>query len=257
VSVRSSPLKQASLRVPGQSLQGQIDRLSGDVIATYSAYAAGAFALMLYEWARWLTKSSPNPLVVTILGAGVIAYSLRRLLKAKRHLRLLEMGRDGERAVAEALDKIRGKGAAVLHDIVAQGFNIDHVVIAKRGIYAIETKTWTKRNGAQLTYDGSKLLIGGWKPPSDPVSQAVANAAWLSRNLKEMTGKRYYVRPVVVFPGWYVNNPGGASRPGAWVLNPEQLLPIITDQPPSLSDKEAHSASYFLTRYVKTHLEPA
>ena len=254
---RSSPLKEVPLRVAGQSLQTEIDRINGDEIARFTTYAAAAFGLILYEWVRWLLNPPPNPWLVTIVGGGVIVFSLRRLVKARQRLRLIEMGRNGERAVAEALDKLRAKGAAVLHDIVADGFNIDHVVLAKRGIYAIETKTWTKRPGAELSYNGSELLIGGRKPPRNPVAQAVANADWLSRNLKEMTGKRYYVRPVVVFPGWYVHNPGGAARAGAWVLNPDQLLPIITDQPSWLSEDDVRGSLYFLTRYIRTHPDAA
>jgi len=257
LSKRPSPLKEIPLRVPGQSLQDEIDRLSSDEMTTYVTYAAAAFGFIMYEWVRWLLNPPPNPWLVTVVGGAVIAYSIRRLVKGKERLRLLKMGRDGERAVAEALDKLRGKGALVLHDIVTGRFNIDHVVLAKRGIYAVETKTYTKRPGAEITYDGATLLVGGWKPPRDPLSQAVAIADWLGRMLKETTGKHYFVRPVVVFPGWYVRNQGSAAKSGTWVLNPEQLPAIIAEQEATISEEDVRAALYFLTRYVKSQPDAA
>lgn len=248
---RRSPLKEHPLRTAGQSLQEQIDCLRGEEIYQYAAMAAAAICIASYEWVTWFFRSPRSPLLMSVVAILVVAYSIWRILRAKKRLRLLELGRDGERAVADALDKLKGKGALVLHDIVGDGFNVDHVVIARRGIYAIETKTYTKWAGAEITYDGKMVKAGGWDPPRDPIRQVTLVADWLRDTLKEMTGKHYYVRPVVVFPGWYVRNQDAADKPDVWVLNPDQLPAIIAGQPPSLAEEDVRAAVYFLTRFVK------
>jgi hypothetical protein len=232
-------------------LQEQIDRIQGDEIDQYAALGAVAVCLAAFEFISWLFRWPRNPLEVSVLSGAVLVYSLWRVRKAKKKLRLLKLGREGERAVADALDKLKGEGATVLHDIVGGGFNVDHVVLAKRGIYAVETKTYTKWSGAEITYDGKAVKVGGWDPPRDPIRQVVAVADWLRKTLSEMTGKHYHVKPVVVFPGWYVHNQGAADKPDVWVLNPEQLPAIVAEQPASLSEEDVRSAVYFLTRYVK------
>jgi len=251
VTKRRSPLAESPLRTPGQSLQEEIDRLRGEEIDQYAAVAAAAVSLAAYEWIAWFFRWPRNPIVLTIFAVVVVAYSLLRVRSAKKRLRLLQLGRDGERAVADALDEVRGKGAVVLHDIVGGGFNVDHVVLARRGIYAVETKTYTKWAGAEITYDGKTVKAGGWDPPRDPIRQATLVADWLRSTLNEMTGKHYHVRPVVVFPGWYVRNQGPPDKPEVWVLNPSQLPAIIARQQPSLPEEDVRAAVYFLTRYVK------
>jgi hypothetical protein len=249
---RRSPLKDQPLRAPGQSLQEEIDRLQGDEVDTYAALAAAALCLAAFEWVAWLFHWPRNPIGLSVLAVATIAYSIIRVRKAKRRIRLLRLGRDGERVVADALDKLKQEGILVLHDIVGDGFNIDHILLARQGIYAIETKTYTKWQGAEITYDGKAVRIGSFEPPRDPIRQVNLIAKWLKSTLKEMTGKNYNVRPVVVFPGWYVRNQGPADKPEVWVLNPGQLPAIVADQPACLSEEDVKAAVYFLTRLVKT-----
>jgi len=85
------------------------------------------------------------------------------------------------------------------------GFNLDHVVISTHGICAVETKTRTKPSPrARVVVDGDSLTVAGYTPDRNPIAQAASAASWLERRLQESTGKRFFVRGVVVFPQWYV-----------------------------------------------------
>jgi len=63
-------------------------------------------------------------------------------------------------------------GAAVFHDMPAERFNIHHIVIARQGVFAVETKGYTKPNreggseDATVVYDGKTLALpersGSW-----------------------------------------------------------------------------------------------
>jgi hypothetical protein len=249
---KRSPLKEEPLRTAGQSLDEEIQRIQDEKIAEYAAMVAVAFSMAGYEWVAWIFQIPRQPLTLTAFALAVTAYALLRRRRARQLMKSLEQGRDGERVVADALEALKSTGAVVLHDIVGEGFNVDHVVLGPKGFYAIETKTYTKPAGGEISYDGKVLKIAGQEPLSDPIAEIATLAAWLRRTIKEMTGKSFRVGPVVVFPGWYVRNQGPAVAPEVWVLNPEQLPAIIDMQPVSLSEEELRSAVYFLTRFVKT-----
>jgi hypothetical protein len=72
-----------------------------------------------------------------------------KTLKFKPSFRYLPIasntaGRDGEREVAEYLDNLTRRGNYVFHDIPANGFNIDHIVVSTHGIFTLETKAYSK-----------------------------------------------------------------------------------------------------------------
>jgi len=53
-------------------------------------------------------------------------------------------GYDAELSVGQELNQLMRQGAVVFHDLPADGFNIDHVLISALGVFAIETKEYTK-----------------------------------------------------------------------------------------------------------------
>ncbi len=150
------------------------------------------------------------------------------------------------------LDELRSEGAVVFHDILGRGFNIDHVVLSRHGIYALETKTFSKRLGAEALFDGKTLLLDGRTPTRDPLAQAVAAADWIRSTLKAMTAKDYPVRPVVVLPGWYVRLAKDADRSGIWVLNPKMLGAFVSKDPPRIPEEDLRLAVFCLARYIKS-----
>jgi hypothetical protein len=248
-----SPIKEPPLRVPGQSVQETIDRLLVDEMLVVGAVVVLAIVWPIYEWMTWLTKVPPSPWLVTVMGAVALTYSIRRLSVAKKRLDALKLGRDGERAVAEELDKVRSTGAIVFHDIVGNGFNIDHVVLSTHGIYAIETKALSKVPGARVSFDGTTLLVDGRTLDRDPIVQATAAADWIKTSLRTMTTKTYHVRPVIVLPGWYVNPVSEHRGAKIWVLNPKALPAFVAREAAVVSEEDLRLAVFFLARYIKTH----
>ena len=118
----------------------------------------------------------------------------------------------------------------VIGDLVCKDgertFNIDHVVVGPTGVFSIETKYWKKPAGPdhRIFYDGKKILVDGHAPDNDPLIEAIAGAKSVQAILEIRTGKRFDVKPIVVFLGWYTTrNPGSAP---AWVLN-EQAVPTF------------------------------
>lgn len=248
-----SPLKAAPLRYAGQSLDEEIQRVIEDDVSVYIMAAAMAIGLAIYEWWKWYAKAPPQPVVITVFAAVVLAYTVHKVVLARRKLKTLRMARDGERSVGQFLEGLRENGYRVLHDIVGDNFNIDHLLIGPKGIFTIETKTMSKpgRGKPEIDYDGTQILVNGFKPDRDPVVQAKAQSHWIKELVKELTGKTITVRPAIVYPGWYVNQTPKGSRPDVWVLNPKALETFIENSDGELSDEDVRSFHSHLSRYVR------
>lgn len=248
---RRSPIKERPLRLPGQSLDERISNMWLDSGDTWFAIAASMGALIFFSWWQWLTKTPPEPWTVTITGGAIIAFTLWRLVRIKRQVRRLEMARDGERIVAEALEALKWKGAVVFHDLVGDGHNIDHVVVSRHGIVAVETKTRSKFPDSRVTYDGKSIRVDSLAPDRDPLVQAAAEARELQCLLKKSTGKRYPVRAAIVFPGWYVETTNGGKGSDIWVLNEKALAGFVEHEPEAVSEEDFRLAAFHLSRLIR------
>lgn len=246
-----SPLKEQPLRVAGQWVDDEIQRLVIDEGLPFVALSTLVVCLAVIEWVRWFLKTPAAPWIVTLGAALALCYSGYRLVRFRKRLQALRLGRDGERVVAESLDELRAAGAVVFHDIQAPNFNVDHVVLSRQGIFAVETKTLSKARRAEATYDGKTLLLNGRPPRRDPTVQAQACADWVADTLAAMTGKRHPIRPVVVLPGWFVRLRSDAHRHRTWVLNPKMLPAFAKREPVSLAEEDVKLAVYCLARHIR------
>jgi hypothetical protein len=46
--------------------------------------------------------------------------------------------------VGQYLETLRARGYRVLHDLIGDGFNVDHALIGPDSIFTVETKTYHK-----------------------------------------------------------------------------------------------------------------
>jgi hypothetical protein len=248
-----SPLKDKPLRNPGQSLDEEIDRLINEEGISWVTTTIFCLVMLFLEWYRWQTKTEPNPVAMVIVIAPVIGFASFKLLSIARQVKRLKMARDGEKAVGQYLSDLRESGYRVFHDILGDEFNIDHIIISDRGIFTVETKTYSKpsKGRAEIHFDGETLLINSHRSYRDPVVQAQAQANWCRQTLQESTGKVYPVKPVIVFPGWFIKSTATNKRNALWVLNPKALPAFIKNEPPSLKPEDVQLAAYHLSRYIR------
>ena len=248
-----SPLKDKPLRNPGQSGDEYIHDYLSDKISPPILFAGFLIFFAVMEWYKWATNSPPIPKLMTVIAILSVLYAARRVVISRKKLKALKLGRDGEKTVGQDLEFLRENGAKVFHDIQGKGFNLDHVVIHKSGIYVIETKTFSKpEKGIPIvTYDGERVLVNGKEPNGNPVIQVKAASNWLKELLKESTGKDCNPRPVVVFPGWFVEPTVEAKNSDVWVLNPKALPAFISRSKSQLENDEINLFSFHLSRYVR------
>lgn len=249
---RRSPIKFPPLRVPGQSLNENITHLSlefGDKILP----GFMLISFTLFEWFRWWTDFRPNPWPLTLITVLILPYIVWTIVKHRKEMANLRLGLEGERTVGQALEELRAHGYQVFHDIPGTHFNIDHVIVGPTGIYTIETKTRSKpaRGNPKITYDGDNLWgDGGWEKNED-VLQARAQASWLADLLNQSRRTKISVRPVVLFPGWWIKNDAPRDKRDVWVLNEKALSHFLAYEPETLSPDAVDAAANCIAQYCR------
>lgn len=176
------------------------------------------WAQMRFGWLEWSMLAA----AVAFLVAQTIA-----VLRLRDQRRKWVEGMQAEMAVAQELNGLQAMGCQLVHDLPADGFNIDHVVVGASAVFAVETKSRRKsgpgRESAQVKYDGKHLAFPGW-PETKPLEQARAQARWLADYLSKRTGEGVVVLPVVCLPGWYVIDGKDAHRSDVRVINPKMTM---------------------------------
>lgn len=66
----------------------------------------------------------------------------------------------------------------------------------------------------------------------------------------ESTGRKFLVRPVVVFPGWHVQQSLGTTR-DIWVLEPKALPSFLDRELIVLPTEDVKLASFHLSRFIR------
>ena len=212
-----SPIGIDLLRTPGHTLREKMEEASGDlmrdavILCLIPMIALATFLAQAHlTGLAHMTHLAP---VYVLAVFGFIAWIVRKLLKAGEHLDNLRAGYDAELAVGQELDQLMRSGAVVFHDFPADGFNIDHVVIAHEGVFAVETKGFTKpgdkkgRASATVAFDGHLLKFPSWTT-SEPLEQAERQAKWLSKWATSAVGGMVVATPVLALPGWFVERTG-------------------------------------------------
>lgn len=237
------PLQDKLLRPPGESLRLKIEDLNDDV-AELVFVAVCVPLIMVPLFFRYYLPGAFFVIAVFSL------YCVWRAVRLARTLGNCRLGFNGERAVGEELNQLMLDGCHVFHDFPADSkWNIDHIVVAPSGVYAIETKTRRKqkapagRKEYEVNYDG-KALSFPHCTDSYGLEQASTNAKWLSGFLSSAVGERVTVEPVLTLPGWFINR---TAHDGISVLNPKEIRGFVIHQRgPCLTEKQMKQIAHQL-----------
>ena len=192
-------------RLPGQSLAERWQKLMDDRLIPIVFGPMVMWALFFVAWVETISGhlSLRFWLSLAIVVTGIAAISSLRLIPQAR---ALVRGERGERLVAEQLEELRTNGFRCFHDIVRDGFNIDHVVVGPAGVFVVETKF---RSGSGLIEfrNGQGVFVGGREEEHDALKQARGNARAMHDLIRQDAGLEVFVKPLVVFVGdWKVKN---------------------------------------------------
>ena len=208
-----------------------------------------------YEWGRYLHPTPPMPWIATACACVVTAVCIPKILKLSRQVKSLNRGIEGEKSVGQFLEQFRVNGYEVFHDIPGDSIkgekhNIDHVMIGPGGVFTVETKYAQKPSKGQciIEKEGDALRINGMEPSRNPIIQSKAQGKELARILEASTGQKYAVQPIVVYPGWYIQNK--TPDTSVLVLNEKMIAHALSNSNVSLAPDKIHLAAYHLSRHI-------
>ena len=225
---RQAPTVEKCLPAPGDSCRKKIEELDDKLADLILYVVAVPPALLLWylvvkhsfhiEFAgQWVPTALILSLFFLLLFCRYVVLVTRR-----DNYRL---GFNGERLVGQELNRLMLDGCRVFHDFpLAKNWNLDHIVVAPSGVYAVETKMRRKGPAAsgqkshEVFYDGQVLQFPRYRDAA-----ALAQARDQSIRLGQLLGEDLAgvpVRPVLTLPGWYVIAKSGGD---ILVLNPKML----------------------------------
>lgn len=188
-------------------------------------------------------------------GVGLIWWGRKKFYLWLREGYRLRMGLKGEQATAEELQIAVRAGYHLFHDVpmAGMGCNIDHVIVGRGGVFAIETKARSKPEGAEskeprATFDSTRVELLGVGYDSRVARQAEANAKWLAETLTRSTGRQVRVKAVIALPGWYVEP---NDFPQVIARNPEYFAKELRDAAEVLSAGEISAIAFQVERMCR------
>ena len=222
---RRSPGTEDLLRSPGHSVSLKLDEIQ-DNLSTLLIFL---IFFPPFVWGQLSERPIPNwGYIPLIIGYGIALYYFWKLVTKSSNYRL---GLMGERAVGEELNQLMLDGFRVFHDFPAdEQWNIDHVLVGSQGVYIVETKARRKQQGPAghqdhvVIYNGQTLKFPHCEDQHG-LQQASRNARWLGNFLSSATGEPVTVRPILTFPGWYIELQ--TKDTSLRVLNPKQIRNVI------------------------------
>lgn len=237
---KRSPLSQHLLRSPGESLRSELDDRMWDLAAYLMALPLIPLMFYAMHLRRALDTGGVLKLsgLLVVVGLMVFGFVSFQTIKTIRKVWKLRLGYEAELAMGQELDQLMRQGAVVFHDVPAAGFNIDHVLVAPNGVFAIETKGRSKPNrdrgaeDAKVVYDGSRLNFPGWVE-TKPLEQARRQSVWLSKWLTSAVGEAVTARPVLALPGWFVER---KSRSDVLLISGREAAAILKAKHEALTE---------------------
>jgi len=251
------PFEELKRRPAGESLRLKIESIDQKIDDKIMLLIAVPAILMGMVLAPRLHGLIPCLILLAISLIWTLSFkgSLTRLLEERRTYRL---GFDGERYVGEELSRLIAHGFEIFHDVPFDGFNMDHVLVGRQGVFVVETKTRSKPvNKAgdkeyQVVFDG-KCLHWPWGQERQEIQQAIDAADTFSKWLSKAVGEQIQVFPILTLPGWWVD-PKGFSK-AVYVLNPKQIIKVCGSSAQKFEDTLIKRICYQLDQKCRVEVK--
>jgi Nuclease-related domain len=209
-----NPLTKSLRRPPGAQLARELGGAQLDIGFGMAEILLPMFIPIVgYFFIRESALDLSSGIVVALsvlVWLAMTGYGIYKFVKRLKRIRILRLAYECELAVGQELDLLMLKGYRVFHDVPADEFNIDHMVIGPAGVFAVETKGRSKslsrddgKKEFRVVLQKGRLNFPNYSDDSI-IPQAVRQARWASSWLSESVGDEVAVTPVVILPGWYV-----------------------------------------------------
>lgn len=240
------PIEDKLLRPAGYSLQCKIEKLQdgfANCLLVEVVFAA-LFGLIVTA-GSW--QDVPGLVVVIVPVAAGVAVAI----VISKSLRNHRLGLLAEQFMGEQLQELAVQGYRIFHDVPGKGkWDIDHVAVGPGGVFAIETKCYSKKGpeaNVNADFDGTRIQFPG-RTETEALDQVIAGSRWLADEFLEV-GERVAVQPIVALPGWFVTLKAESEIK---VLSGKQVAGYIGSMPEILSPKLIQQIAHQLDQRCRT-----
>lgn len=250
--------------VQGESLEMKIQELS-DKTFEYLILPMVALVASLYIWMIFLGLLKVELLTAIFITVLFVVLSLRAFFKIKKlckQIRNYRKGLDGERYVGSIIEKTSSKKTIVFHDIICEkinqgkvkSFNIDHVIVSTKGIFAIDAKNWTlpdrEYNQADFIFDNGEVVDSSGVLQDELMRKIELQAKFLEDKIYEWIGMHYPVFRVGIMIGAFVKNVQGDFKK-FWIINDSAFLSFFKKEPEKIPLNDVLRISDSLRRFAE------
>jgi hypothetical protein len=248
--------KKRQIRLPqvrrraGESLREKREKILDESLPVIVFLPVFFWVVYLVQQFQQWYHIGPQPELWLCFAIVATVVSVIWFVRLRPAVRNINRGERGELHVADVLEELRSDGYKPIHDIVADRFNIDHVVVGPAGVFAIETKY---RSGkGEISFRNTEgVFVGDRLEEKDCLRQARMSAAAIRDLIHESCGRRPWVTPIVVFVGdWKIRDEWRDTD--TRVFTPDRLLRYIRDQEPQLISRDIELIASHLERSTKS-----
>ena len=193
------------MREAAQRFRDECNRLS----ASQSIYLGGMLVFAMLFAAAYLLPAEqlfagyPDWQLGLLLGFLLLAamfavYKMINTFLAARRARLL---RDASLAIGHQLQQLSSASTLVFHDVETSAGVIDHVVIGRQGIYAVNVIARRSSAGASARILENRVQFSASEEQLSVVPDLAKNTR-LAKHFTQLIGQRVRVRSVIAVPGW-------------------------------------------------------
>jgi hypothetical protein len=188
-----------------QRFRDELDRIS----ASQSIYFAGIlvfamlFAAACVLQAEALFAGYPSWQLGLQIGfiALTVAFAAYKLTRTVLTSRQLRFQRDATTAIGHQLQQVGSATTHVFHDVRTTAGVIDHVVISRVGVYAVNVIARRPHPGASAQVVENQLHFSDSEEQPSVVPLLAKNTR-LAKHLTRLIGQRVRVRSIIALPGW-------------------------------------------------------
>lgn len=205
-SISSTPsFSDRIMHEAAQRFRDELDRLS----CSQSTYLSGALVFVTLFVAAYVLQAKhlfagyPSwqlylQMGFLLLVSGYAAFSLGKIVVSRHQLKFL---RDANIAIGHQLQQMTVQGTRVFHDVGTSAGIVDHVIIGRKGLYAINVlarrpgkRAHVKLRDNFVEYSDSKI--------EHSIVDITAKTSRLQKEFRQLLGHKVRVRSVLAIPGW-------------------------------------------------------